>query len=250
MEMEGKTALITGGAQRVGKAITLGLARAGANVIVNYNRSADEAEQTIREVEALGVSGLAVQADVSDWEQVQRMFEEINRKTNGVDILVNNSSLFLTTPVPTTNLENWHKVTSVLIDGAFYCSNLAAFSMLEKKEGAIVNIVDLSVWEAWPKFSAHAVGKSGLMALTRQFALDLAPYVRVNAVCPGPVLPPTHYSPEKIKRTAGKTLLHRWGSPEDISKAVNFLIDADYITGEVIIVDGGQRFGHRQLEEG
>lgn len=250
MEIEGKTALITGGAQRVGKAITLGLARAGANVIVNYNQSADEAEQTIREAEAMDVAGLAVQADISDWEQVQRMFEEINRKTKGVDILVNNSSLFLTTPVPTTDLENWHKVTGVLLNGAFYCSNLAAFNMLEKKAGAIVNIVDLSLWEAWPRFTAHAVGKSGLMALTRQFAMELAPHVRVNAVCPGPVLPPDHYNEERIKRSANKTLLHRWGTPEDISKAVNFLVDADYITGDVIIVDGGQRFGHRQLEEG
>lgn len=250
MEIRGKTALVTGGAQRVGKAITLGLARAGANVVVNYNRSADEAEETVREAEALGVSGLAVQADVSDWEQVQHMFEVINSKMAGVDILVNNSSLFLTTPVPSTQMENWYKVTRVLIDGSFYCSNLAAFNMLEKKEGAIVNIVDLSVWEAWPRFAAHAVGKSGLMALTRQLALDLAPHVRVNAVAPGPVLPPEHYSPEKIKRSAGKTLLHRWGTPEDISKAVNFLAEADYITGEVIVVDGGQRFGHRQVEEG
>ncbi|MCC6147041.1 MAG: SDR family oxidoreductase [Anaerolineaceae bacterium] len=250
MEIKGKTALVTGGAQRVGKGITLGLARAGANIVVNYHSSAEEAAQTVREAEALGVSGLAVQADVSDWEQVQRMFEEVNNKTPGVDILVNNSSLFLTTPVPSMDMGNWHKVTSVLLDGSFYCTNMAAFHMLEKKEGAVINIVDLSVWEAWPRFSAHAVGKSGLMALTRQFALDLAPYVRVNAVCPGPVLPPDHYSPEKIKRSADKTLLHRWGSPEDISKAVNFLVDADYITGEVIIVDGGQRFGHRQTEEG
>jgi len=250
MEIEGKTALITGGAQRVGKGITLGLARAGANVIINYNHSAEEAEQTTREAEALDVSAMAVQADVSDWDQVQRMFEEINRKTNGVDILVNNSSLFLTTPVPTTDMENWHKVTSVLLDGAFYCCNLAALSMMEKKQGAIVNIVDLSAWEAWPRFSAHSVGKSGLMALTRQFALDLAPYVRVNAVCPGPVLPPPHYSPEKIQRSANKTLLHRWGTPDDVSRAVNFLVEADYVTADVIYVDGGQRFGHRQLEEG
>lgn len=249
MEIKGKTALVTGGAQRVGKAITLGLARAGANVVVNYNRSSEEAAQTVREAEALGVSGLAVQADVSDWQQVQRMFEEINGKTAGVDILINNSSLFLTTPVPTNDLENWHKVTSILIDGSFYCSNMAAYSMLEKKEGAMVNIVDLSVWEAWPRFTAHAVGKSALMALTRQFALDLAPYVRVNAVCPGPVLPPKHYTPERIERSAGNTLLGRWGTPEDISKTVNFLVESDYITGDVIIVDGGQRFAHRRRAE-
>lgn len=249
MEIKGKTAMITGGSQRVGKGITLGLARAGANVIVNYNRSADEAAQTIREAEALGVSGLAVQADVSDWGQVQRMFDEINSKTKGVDILVNNSSLFIPTPVPSTDMETWHKVINVLLDGAYFCTNLAAYGMIEKKEGAVVNIVDLSVWEAWPKFTAHAVGKSGLMALTRQFAIDLAPFVRVNAIAPGPVLPPAHYSPEKIQRSADKTLVKHWGRPEDISKAVNFLVDEDFITGEVIIVDGGQRYGHRKITE-
>ena len=88
------------------------------------------------------------------------------------------------------------------------------------------------------------------MAMTRQFALDLAPYVRVNAVCPGPVLPPPDYSPEKVAKTAAKTLLGRWGTPEDISRAVNFMIESDFINAESVTVDGGQRYGHRKLEHG
>lgn len=248
MEIRGKTALVTGGAQRVGKAITLGLAQAGANVVINYNRSSDEATQTAIEVEALGMGALTFQADISDWEQVRRMYDAVEKKFGVVDILVNNSSFFKTTPIPMDTPDDWQRVTRVLIDGSFYCANFAAPGMLKKKEGAIVNIVDLSAWEPWPRFAAHSVGKAALMALTRQLALDLAPFVRVNAVAPGPVLAPPSYSAEKIQRTAAKTLLERWGSPEDVSKAVNFLIESDYITGDVIIVDGGQRYGHRRIE--
>jgi 3-oxoacyl-[acyl-carrier protein] reductase/pteridine reductase len=250
MIIKGKTALVTGGAIRIGKAITLGLARAGANVVINYNRDAEQAIQTAKEVSDLGVSALTVHANISDWEQVKKMYAEIHARFGPIDILVNNASAFKETPIPTQSVEEWQTVTGVLINGSFYVSNLAAVDMLEKKMGVITNIVDLSAWEAWPRFAAHVVGKSALLSLTRQLALDLAPYVRVNAIAPGPVLPPPNYSAEKIKRTADKTLLDRWGSAEDVSKAVNFLIESDYINADVITVDGGQRYGHRKLEAG
>jgi NAD(P)-dependent dehydrogenase (short-subunit alcohol dehydrogenase family) len=250
MNLKGKTALVTGGAVRVGKAITLGLARAGANVVINYSRDSAQAAQTAREAESYGVSAMIVRANIADWEQVKSMFDAIHESGRTIDVLVNNASLWKQTPFPTDSIDDWHTVTGILINGAFYVSNLAARDMLEKKAGAIVNIVDISITEAWPKFAAHVVGKSALMAMTRQFALDLAPYVRVNAVCPGPVLPPPDYSPEKIAKTAAKTLLGRWGTPEDISKAVNFMIESDYINAESVTVDGGQRFGHRKLEHG
>lgn len=250
MEIQGKTALITGGAIRVGRAITLELARAGANVAINYYRDVEKAEQTAGEASSEGVSALAVQADISRWEQVQRMFSQIHSVLGPVDIVVNNSSVFRATPIPTDSVEAWQAVTSVLVNGAFYVSNLAARDMLEKKSGAIVNIVDLSAWEAWPGYAAHAVGKSALLALTRQLAIDLAPHVRANAIAPGPVLPPLDYSPEKIERTAAKTLLGRWGTPQDIAQTVRFLVESDYINAEVIAVDGGERYGHRKEEAG
>ncbi|MAT41172.1 MAG: short-chain dehydrogenase [Anaerolineaceae bacterium] len=250
MDIKGKTALITGGAVRVGKAISLGLAEAGANVVINYSSSAESALQTAQEAEKFGVTALTIQANVADWEQVKAMFDQVHSNLGKIDILVNNASPFTPTPVPTDSIEAWQMVTGVQINGAFYVSNLAAKDMLDKKDGAIVNIVDLSAWEAWPNLTAHAVGKSALLALTRQFALELHPYVRVNAIAPGPVLAPPDYSPEKIKRTAEKTLLNRWGTPEDISKTVNFLIESDYINAEYITVDGGQRYAHRKHEEG
>lgn len=250
MNLKGTTALVTGGAVRVGKAITLGLARAGANVVINYSRDSAQAVQTAREAESHGVSAMIVRANIADWEQVKSMFDAIHESGRTIDVLVNNASLWKQTPFPTDSIEDWHTVTGILINGAFYVSNLAARDMLEKKAGAIVNIVDISITEAWPKFAAHVVGKSALMAMTRQFALDLAPYVRVNAVCPGPVLAPPDYSPEKVAKTAAKTLLGRWGTPEDISRAVNFMIESDFINAESVTVDGGQRYGHRKLEHG
>jgi len=250
MDIKGKNALITGGAIRVGKAIALGLAKAGANIVVNYSSNANKAMETVQEIQKFGVTALALQANISEWDQVQAMFEKIHASFGKIDILVNNASPFTKTPFPTDSMDAWHQVTGVQINGAFYVSNLASKDMLEKQAGAIVNIIDLSVWEAWPNLTAHAVGKSALLAMTRQFALELHPFVRVNAIAPGPVLAPDDYSEEKIKRTGQKTLLNRWGTAEDISKTVNFLIESDYINAESIAVDGGQRYGHRKIEEG
>lgn len=246
MELHGKSALVTGGAHRVGKAITLMLAQAGANVAVNYFSSATAALETVAEVEALGVRGLALQCDVSQHDQVTRMAEAITAAFGGVDIIVNSASLFDKMTFPTDDLETWHRVTRISIDGAFYVCNALAPGMLARGGGAIVNIVDLSAWEPWPKFTAHAVGKAGLLALTRQLALELAPTVRVNAVAPGPVLPPPEYNDAAAQKAAQRTLLKRWGTPDDVAQAVRYLLEADYVTADVITVDGGERYGTRQ----
>lgn len=248
MNPKGKTALITGGAVRVGKAITLGLAQAGANVVINYNSSAEAAESTAAEARQLGVQALAVQANIANYQQVEAMVAKAADHFGSVDILVNSASLWQSTRFPLSNLDNWHRVISISINGSFYCANAVAPLMLEKGEGAIVNIIDLSAWEPWPNFIAHSVGKAGLLALTRQLALELAPAVRVNAVAPGPVLPPPDYSDKKIAETAGRTLLDRWGSPEDVAEAVLYFVRANYVTAETLAVDGGERFGHRKLE--
>jgi 3-oxoacyl-[acyl-carrier protein] reductase/pteridine reductase len=157
-----------------------------------------------------------------------------------VDILVNNASLFQTTPVPTSDFTAWRRVTRILVDGAFYCANAFAPEMRRRGRGVIINLIDLSARQPFPRFAAHSVGKAGLEALTRQLALELSPEVRVNAIAPGPVLPPPGYSPEKIARAARHTLLGRWGSPGDVADAVLFLIRSDYITGITLTVDGGE----------
>ena len=231
MDPRGRTALVTGGAHRVGGAIAEALAEAGANIVINYRSSAQEAEQMVSKLRSLGVKALALQADIAYPDQVEAMVAKALEHFGAIDILVNSASLFKETPIPTRDISDWLYVTNVLINGAFFCANAVAPGMLAKGEGVIINIVDLSAWEPWPNFAAHSVGKAALWALTRQLALEFAPAVRANAVCPGPVLPPPNYTPERIARTAKKTLLNRWGSPKDITDAVLFLVRSDYITG-------------------
>jgi len=250
MKIEGKTALVTGSAKRVGKVIALTLAEAGANVVINYNNSADDAQTTVAEVEALGVEAIAVAADIGDYEQVELMVQTAIKKFAGIDILVNNASIFLNDPFPTTDLTVWNKTINTLVNGPFYCANLVAPSMLSRGAGAIVSVSDLSAFEAWPGYMAHAVGKSSILAITRQLALELAPTIRANAVVFGPTLRPHDYDDARYQRTADKTLLKRWGTPEEMAHTVKFLIEADYITGEHVVIDGGQRFGHRATEAG
>jgi len=246
MEMRGKVALVTGGAHRVGRAITLMLAAQGAHVAINYFSSAEAAQQTAAAAEALGVQALAVQADVGDFAQVDALATAIEQRFGGVDIIVNSADLFAQHPFPTDDLSVWRRVTAISIDGPYYVCNRLAPGMLERGGGAIVNIVDLSAWEPWPKFTAHAVSKAALLALTRQLALELGPTIRANAVAPGPVLPPPNYRDRAYQAAAQRALLERWGSAEDVAKAVRYLIEADYVTADVVTVDGGERYGHRK----
>ncbi|MEZ4732686.1 MAG: SDR family oxidoreductase [Caldilineaceae bacterium] len=246
MELRGKIALVTGGAHRVGKAITLMLAQAGVSVVVNYHAAADEARETVAEVEALGVAAMAIQCDVADRTSVEQMVSAITERFGGVDIIVNSASYFGKTPFPSSDptiYEQWERVTRILIDGPFFICNMLVPGMQARGGGAIVNIIDLSAWHPWADFTAHAVGKSGLLALTRQLAFELAPAIRVNAVAPGIVLPPPHYSERRQATAAKKNILERWGSPDDVAKAVKYLIEADFVTGDVLTVDGGERLG-------
>lgn len=245
MDPKGKVALITGGAHRVGKAITLALAKAGAHVVINYHSAQEVALQTLQEAEAYSVEAIALQCDVSDWQAVEQMTGKICERFGGVDIIINSASHFGKTPFPTTDpsvIAMWRKVTRILLDGAFYVCNALAPSMQARGGGAIVNIVDLSAWMPWPNFLAHSTGKAGLLAMTRQMALELAPTIRVNAVAPGPVLPPPDYTVAQMQASAQRTLLGRWGTPDDVALAVNYLIMADYVTGDVLTVDGGEQY--------
>lgn len=246
MDPQNKVALITGGARRVGKAITLAFAQAGANVVINYNTSREEAVQTLTEARAFGVDGLALRADIGNLADVRAMVSAATEKFGAVDILVNSAAPFEQTPLPTKDLSSWHRITNMMINGSFYTANTVAPLMIKRGSGIIINIVDLFAWEPRKNFAAHSVGKAAMLALTRQLAIDFAPNVRVNAVAPGPVLPPTDYSPQRIAQAAANTLLNRWGAPQDIADAVLFLVRADYITAQVIVVDGGEQFGRHK----
>lgn len=242
MNIKGKTALITGGAVRVGKAMTLALAEEGANVVVNYNSSANAALETAAQAEAFGVGALAIQCDVSIHDQVKRMIDTAAAKFGGIDILINSASWFQKTPFPMDDFSDWFKVFDILVHGSMFCANYVAPMMKKAGEGAIINIVDDSAWRPSRGFAAHSVGKAGLLAFTRQLALELAPNIKVNAISPGPVLPPPDYTDEQNERVAKRTLLKRWGSPQDVVDAMLYLVKSNYVTGEFITVDGGGQY--------
>ncbi|MEJ5312309.1 MAG: SDR family oxidoreductase [Anaerolineae bacterium] len=242
MNPQGKTALVTGGAVRVGRAMTLALARRGANVVVHYNSSAGPAEETAAEARALGGKALTVQADLGDPAAVAGLVRAVETAFGGVDILVNSASPFVRKQLHETTLADWHFVLGALLDGPFLLAQAFAPGMVARGEGVIVNILDQAAFAPFPSHLAHSVGKHGLLGLTRNLAVALAPAVRVNAIAPGPVLPPPDYTSEQNDRIAAKTLLQRWGSPDDVVKALLYLIDADYVTGDVLFVDGGERW--------
>lgn len=240
MKLQGAVALVTGGAHRVGRAIALELAAAGAAVVFSYRASAAEARATEAEIAALGVGVLSVQADVADEAAVAALAAQALGHFGHVDLLVNSAASFEATPLANLTTTDWDRVLATNLRGPLLCALALAPQMRERGQGAIVNISDLSAFLPAPGMLAHSVAKAGLIALTTGLAVELAPAVRVNAVVPGPVLPPPGYSEVQQEAAAEATLLKRWGSGADVARAVRFLAENDYITGEVLRVDGGQ----------
>jgi pteridine reductase len=249
MDIQGKTALVTGGGVRVGRAITLGLAEAGADVIVHYNTSQASARETVADARELGVEAIAVQADLTDPENVRPVVQVAQERLGGIDILVHAASPFVATSLFDVTLHTWRELMAVLVESFLIMTQGLVPGMIKRGEGVIVTILDRGAFEPWPDFLAHGVAKSALWALTRSLAVELAPVIRVNAVVPGPVLPPPGYTPEQRERGARGTLLQRWGTPGDVVDAVLFLIRADYVIGEPLFVDGGERWVHRRTRK-
>jgi pteridine reductase len=239
MELRGKVAVVTGGAHRVGKAIALALAEAGAHLVIHYNQSADAAA-TVAEVEARGVRAIAVAADLGAPAGAQAVFEAAEREFGGVDVLVNSAASFHSGNVLTMSPEAWQHTLDVNLSGPFFCAQLAAQSMLRRGSGAMVNIADLSGLQPWARYPAHSVSKAGLLMLTKVLAKALAPAVRVNAIASGPVIKPPDWDEARWQAVGKRTLLKRTGSGYDVARATLFLLREDYITGTTLLVDGGR----------
>ena len=240
MNLDGRVTIVTGGARRVGAVLSRTLAAAGASVAVNYHASAAEAEALVRELEAAGGRARAFRADVSDPAQVKRLVEEVGAAFGGIDVLVNNASRFDRKPFADITVDEWDRALAVNLRGPFLLAQAAAHALRER-QGAIINILDLSAFQAWPSYIHHATSKAGLLHLTRLLARALAPDVRVNAVAPGTVLPPDDFDGSDNAGGMDRRLLERAGSPEDVAGAVRYLLEADFVTGEVLVVDGGRR---------
>jgi len=242
LEIHDRIALVTGGAHRAGKAIALALAREGAHVAITYHASAEQAQQAVAEIEARGVGALAVQCDQSDPAQVAAVFDAIREKWVKLDILVNSAAIMQQKPFLDITPQDWDATIDVNLKGPFLFSQQAGRMMLAHPQGAgvIVNIADEAGLAPWPRYVHHSISKAGVVMLTKATALALAPHVRVNAIAPGPVLKPEGWTDERWDALRPSTPLDRLGSPQDVCEAVLYLIRAEYVTGHVLVVDGGR----------
>lgn len=245
MEPRGKVALVTGGAARVGRAISLELAQAGAHLVVHYHRSTGAAQDTAAAARACGVGVLPVQADLADAAATEALAKAALDRFGGVDILVHAASPFVRASLAEVTLATWRPVMAVVVDSFLLLAQRLAPGMVQRGEGVLIPILDRGVFDPWPDYLAHGVAKSALWTLARSLAVELAPQVRVGGVLPGPVLPPPGFPTKRAALVAQGTLLGRWGSPQDVAEAVLFVVRSGYFTGEVLAVDGGERWAHR-----
>ena len=237
MEITGKVALITGSAKRIGRAIAVELARRGARIGIHYRSSRDDAGETLRSVQASGADGVVFQADLAKMGDIERLFRELHSHFGSLHILVNNASIFSPAAPDNTTEQDWNEQMDTNAKAPFFVAQFAAGLM---GEGKIVNIADVAGELIWPGYFPYSVSKAALLAVNRGLAKAYAPRIHVNAIAPGPILFPEYYTEEQKRSAIAHTLLKRQGRLEDIVSAVVFLIENDYITGELIHVDGGR----------
>jgi pteridine reductase len=239
VELDGRVALVTGAGTRVGRVIALALGKAGMRVGVHYAGSQKGARQTADEIVASGSDAVTLPGDLTDPSTAPRLVEHAMKVFGQLDVLVNSAAVMLRTPVGEVLVEDWDAMFALNLRAPFFLSQSAARVMGERG-GSIVNIADLAAFETWRGYVPHSITKAGVVQMTRALAHALAPKIRVNAVAPGPVLLPDGWTQEQADKLISTTPLGRLGSPDDVAQAVLYLLSADYVTGETIIVDGGR----------
>lgn len=240
MNLHGKVALVTGGAIRVGRALSEALSAAGATVIVNYRKSATEADALVAAIAQHGGTAAAMHADVSNKSEIDELLKQVEAQFGRLDILVNNASVFESAPFMQITEAMWDHVLAVNLKGPFFVAQAAAPLLTASGGGNIVNVVDLSAIQAWPSYAHHSVSKAGLAHLTKVLARALAPAVRVNAIAPATVLPPDDYNGMGSDGTPDRRLVAQPGTPEDVVRALFYLLESNFVTGQTVVVDGGR----------
>ena len=241
--LAGRVALVTGAGRRVGRAIAVALGAQGMRVVVHYKESVSGARDTAQAIEEAGGIAALLRADLSDVTACQQLIDAVVLEHGELYALVNSAAMMLRTPVAEVTQAEWDAMYALNVRAPFFLTQRAA-PALKLARGSIVNIADLAAFETWVGYIPHGMTKAAVVQMTRAFAHALAPEIRVNAVAPGVVLLPEEFdatSAEHLRRT---TPLGRFGTPEDVAAAVVYLLGAEYVTGEVIRVDGGRHIRH------
>ena len=247
MNLAGSVSLVTGASRRLGRQIALTLAERGSAIAVHHGSSAARAEATAEEIRGLGVEAAPLAADLTEPAEIDRLFERLAARFGRLDLLVNSAASFETGAFEEIDAGRWDEVQALNLRAPFLCMQRAATLMRSAPRAggapaAIVNIADLSGLHAWSRQAHHGTSKAALLHLTRLAARDLAPDVRVNALVPGPILPPPGMSVDDPawRKIVDRLPLGRPGSGEEVGEAVAFLAGNDFVTGATLVIDGGE----------
>lgn len=241
MKIKNSVILITGSADRLGKATAYFLAQKGAKVVIHYHTNSAKARKTAEEIGKIGHAPLLVEGDLTVEKNWLKIRKKVLAHYGKIDVLVNNAAIFYPTPFFETTGKQWDDFMQVNLKSVFWGSKIVGETMMARKTGKIINIADISTERVWAGYIPYCVSKAGVVALTKGLAKALAPHITVNAIAPGAILEPEDFDKTLAERLVKKTPLKRFGTPQDIAGAIAFLIESgDYITGTVINVDGGQ----------
>ena len=244
-DFENRTVLVTGGSRGIGRACCINLAKAGANVAINYNSRSDDAIETARMVEKEGVKAFPVQADVTSEESVNHMVRKIEEELGPVEMLVNNAGIFEYVTPETTTLDHWKRTIDVNLTGTYIVTWAVKDQMIKQKYGRIVNMSSISALRARPYGIAYSASKAGIVAFTKSASVGLIEHnIRMNGIAPGLVETEiiSDVDQETIDRINNEAPMKRIGQPEEIADVVNFLLSekSRFMMGQILVASGGR----------
>ena len=245
-----RAALVTGGARRIGRALSLALAGAGFAVAIHHHRSREAADALALEIGRAGGNAVALAADLADEATVKTLLPRAAAALGPIGCLVNNAAVFENDTVLTATRDSWERHLAINLRAPFVLIQEFAARLPADAGGAVVNLLDERVWNPTPHFVSYTLAKSGLWTLTRTMALALAPRIRVNGIGPGPTLPSARQTPEQFLAQCRLMPLRRGTSPGEIAAALRFILAAPAMTGQMIALDGGQHLGWAQPRQG
>ncbi len=234
MDLKNKKILITGAAQRMGKAIAQDLNKRGASILIHYNHSKGEAQALAKELHSAEI----LSANLENEKEVLKLAEDA-QALGPVDFLINSASVYYPTPFEKIKLEDWNKIFNVNLKALFILSQKLGMAMKNQGQGSIINIADTAGFRPYRNYLPYCVSKGAVESFTKALALELSPEVRVNSISPGPIVPHPSENEKTIESVANRIPLKKWGGFEEIVKAVRFLCESDFTTGSNVIVDGG-----------